>query len=303
MGEETSDVNHTAPLVSVGFPLYRSRRFLDIVIDNIEAIEYPNVEIIISDRHMFDDTLAILKERYGSDPRFMFLGERDNLNWVENINLLLRRSSGKYFLWMAHDDTFPSNYIGELVAALEERPDAVLAFGKVEQVSLDGFLPTFPYVPPPFSDHEAWTFGSALRALTLWQLWIAFRGVVRRQSVVQSNLYIRETYGNIRADIYWVFGLALVGRLCCVPSCHCIKRFHRTSTGADWHFSIRQSLNACRVLYSYLDDFAGSRRDKIVGSIVAFSWCIVQGILPARLARPFGAAIRYVLLWPRDREA
>src|SRR5215510_3322359 len=196
-----TDVERKQPLVSVGIPLYRSRGFLEIIIQNIEAIGYTNVEIIISDQHLLDDTLEVLRERFGSDARFRFLEGNDGLNWVENYNLLLRRSTGKYFLWMAHDDSFPSNYIGELVSALEEHPDAVLAFGRVEQISLDGFLPTFPFSPPPILPDEHWSICCSLRVLTLWQLWIAFRGVVRREVVERSDLYIRQTYRNIRADI------------------------------------------------------------------------------------------------------
>jgi glycosyltransferase involved in cell wall biosynthesis len=297
-----TDIEPSPPLVSVGIPLYRSRRFLEIIVENIEAIEYANVEIIISDRHLFDDTLEVLEDRYGSDPRFRFLAANDNLDWVENFNLLLRQSTGKYFLSMAHDDSFPSDYIGTLVSALEAHPDAILAFGKVEQISLDGFLPAFPFSPPPFSRDEAWTLASALRALTLWHLWIAFRGVVRREAVEKSNLYVRPTYRNIRADIYWVFGLSLKGRLCFVPSCHCAKRFYESSTGAGWHFGIRQSLNACRVLGAYLDDFSGSQRDRVVAKTVVYSWCLAQGLLPTGLARYLGITVRRLLLGSQSQE-
>jgi hypothetical protein len=200
---------------------------------------------------------------------------------------------------MAHDDTFSPNYVGDLVAVLEERPDAVLAFGKVEQVSLDGFLPTFPFVPPPVSPDETWTLSSSLRILTLWQLWIPFRGLFRRDVVEEAGLYIRPTYRNIRADIYWVFSLSLKGRLCFVPSCQCTKRFYRTSTGADWCFDLRQSLDACRVLRSYLKDHARSRHESLAGQAVVFAWCLVQGVLPAKLARQVGIAVRHVLLGRR----
>jgi glycosyltransferase involved in cell wall biosynthesis len=284
------------PLVSVCIPLYRSRRFLEIIVENIESIAYPNVEIIISDQHLLDDAIAVLKQRFEADTRFRFLEGDAGLDWVQNFNLLLRESTGKYFLWMAHDDSYPSTYIGELVAALEEHPDAVLAFGRVEQVSLDGFLPTFPSTPPPMSPDEAWSLASSLRMLTLWQLWIAFRGLGRRTVVEQSDLYIRPTHGNIRADVCWLFGLSLKGRLFFVPSCHCTKRFYRTSAGATWRFGIRQSLDACRVLGSYLNDFAPSRRNAFVGHVVVFLWCLPQGFLPARVARYLGIATRRLLL-------
>jgi glycosyltransferase involved in cell wall biosynthesis len=284
------------PLVSVGIPLYRSSRVLDIIVANIEAIEYPNVEILVSDRHLFDGALEALEARYGADARFRFLEGRDELDWVGNFNLLLRSARGRYFVWMAHDDTFSPNYVGDLVAALEARPDAVLAFGEVEQVSLDGFLPTFPFVPPPVSPDEPWTLASSLRVLTLWQLWIPFRGVFRRDVVEATGLYVRPTYRNIRADMYWVFGLSLKGRLCFVPSCRCTKRFYESSTGAGWRFTLRQSLDACRVLRSYLEDHARSRRDSLAGQAVVFAWCLTQGALPTKLARNLGIAVRSALL-------
>ncbi len=283
------------PLVSVGIPLYRSRRFLDVIIENIEAIDYPNLEIIVSDQHLEDDAMSVLKVRYGSDPRFRFLTGTDGIDWVRNFNLLLRQASGRYFLWMAHDDTYPSDYVRQLVSALEQNPAAVLAFGRVEQISLDGFLPTFPFVPPPIERDGPWSLHSALKMLTLWHLWFAFRGVVRRSVVEESDLYVRQTYHNIRADIYWVFALSLVGPLCYVPSCYCIKRFHRQSGGARWRFGPRQSLNACSVLRSYLNDFARSRQDALIGQSVVIPWCLAQGFLPASVARQLGILTRRVL--------
>jgi GT2 family glycosyltransferase len=128
---------HQLPLVSVGIPLFQSRRFLDGIIGNIGAIDYPNLEVIISDRHCADDTIDLLAERFASDRRIRCLKGSDQLNWVEHYNLLLRISSGRYFLWMAHDDYCPSDYISKLVSCLESRPDVVLAHGCLETVHLD----------------------------------------------------------------------------------------------------------------------------------------------------------------------
>ena len=275
----------TTPLVSIGFPLYRSKRFLDTVVENIEAITYPNVEILVSDRHLLDDALETLRRRYGADPRFRFLESTDQLNWVENFNLLLREARGKYAVLMFHDDSYASNYVGDLAAAMERQPDAALAFGRVEQVSLDGFLPTLPFTSPPVSPHGDWTIRDSLRMLTVWQLWFAFRGMVRLDVVRGAGLYIRQTYRNIRADIYWVFALSLRGRMLFVPSCSCVNRFYQSSTAADWRFDLRQSLDACRVLHSYCIDFARSWRDSVIAQVVVYPWCIVQAVLPRGAAR------------------
>jgi GT2 family glycosyltransferase len=283
------------PLVTIGLPLYRSKRFLDTIVENIDAVTYPNVEVVVSDRHLLDDALEVIRRRYGGDPRFRFLEGTDQLTWVQNFNLLLREARGKYAVLMFHDDSYPANYVAELVQALEGEPDASLAFGRVEQISLDGFLPTLPFTPPPVHAGAAWSIRDSLKALTVWQLWFAFRGMVRLDVVQGSGLYIRPTYRNIRADIYWVFALSLRGRLLYVPSCSCVKRFHRSSTAADWTFDLRQSLNACRVLRSYCRTFARSRRDSMICQLVLYPWCIVQALLPR------GAAKRLVNLYERSR--
>jgi hypothetical protein len=191
---------------------------------------------------------------------------------------------------MPHDDCYPRGYVEPLVEALETTPAAVLAFGRVEQESLDGFLPTLPFTPPPIDPARPWSLGSALRMLTIWQLWFAFRGLVRRQVVVDHALSLRHTHGDVRADIYWVFALALLGPLLYVPSATCTKRFHRTSGGATWRFDSRQSLDAWRVLRSYLRDCASSRRDALIGQMVLLPWCLVQAVLPRGGARWLMAA-------------
>jgi glycosyltransferase involved in cell wall biosynthesis len=291
------DALSTAPLVTVGFPLYRSQRFLSTIQKNLDAIDYPNVEIIVSDRHVEDDALAALRSRYQSDSRFRFMEATDQLGWVENFNLILSEARGKYAVLMFHDDSYPPTYLRELVAALERRPDASLAFGRVEQISLDGFLPTLPFSPPPAREGEPASILTSIRMLTMWQLWFAFRGMVRVDLVQRRKLFIRRTYRNIRADIYWVFALSLQGALVFVPTCWCVKRFYRSSTAADWRFDLRQALDACRVLQTYLNDFARSRRDVWLARAVLVPWCLVQAVLPR------GAARRLVEMYERLRLA
>jgi GT2 family glycosyltransferase len=272
------------PLVTVGIPLYRSRRFVEIICANVAAIDCSDTEILISDRHGLDDAIDVLRKKLAQDPRVRFLTATDQLGWVDHFNLLLREARGAYALWMAHDDSYPAGYVTDLVKALEARPDAVLAFGRVELVSLDGFLPALPFAAPPTA-WRRWSVVDALRWLTTWQMWVAFRGAVRCDVVRSLNLYIRPTYRNVRADIYWLFALALRGPLVYVPSTFCTKRFYRASAGAEWRFTLRHGFNSCRVLYGYLSDFARSRVAVAVGWLVLTPWCLVQPLLPHGVAR------------------
>src|SRR4051812_37807283 len=108
------------PLVSVGIPLYRSRPFLGSLRENCIALAAENnVEVIVSDRHGFDDTLDILNTEWKHNLRFHFLKASDCLNWVEHMNLLLREARGTYFRWMPHDDCFPEGNLKPLLDRLE----------------------------------------------------------------------------------------------------------------------------------------------------------------------------------------
>src|SRR5262245_23801043 len=193
------------PLVSVAIPLFQSRRFLDGIIGNIDAIDYPNLEVIISDRHCADDTIERLAERFKSDRRIRCLKAADRLNWVEHYNLLLRMASGRYFLWMAHDDYYPSNYVSQLVFCLESRPDVVLAYGRLETVDLDDRPTSWSARSELPVVEERWSLRVALKLLFFWNIWMPCRGVFRRDVVMQSGLFIRPTYETSDSDAYWLF--------------------------------------------------------------------------------------------------
>jgi glycosyltransferase involved in cell wall biosynthesis len=268
------------PLVSVGIPLFRSRRFVDNVIGNIEAIDYPNLEVIISDRHCDDDTIELLAARFASDHRIRCLGGSDRLNWVEHFNFLLRISSGQYFLWMAHDDCYPSDYISQLVDCLESRPDVVLAYGRLEAVQLDDRpTPWSPRSELPVGAEERWSLWVALKLLYFWNIWVPCRGVFRRDVVLQSQLFIRPTHETSDSDAYWLFGLALKGRFHFVPSCHCKKRFYPTSTSAQWRpRKSRHIVSAGIVLCSYIKDFARNRWEVCYGTTLVCLWSLLRMI-------------------------
>ena len=268
-------LKHEPPLVTVAIPLCRSGRFVSNIRRNIEAIDYPNLEIIISDRHCADNALSLLKQDFRGE-RFRFIQRRDEIDWVEHCNSLLRIATGTYFLWMPHDDCYPSDYISRLVLCLEERRDAILAFGQILPIDLAGRpLPRLRYTPAPIPDQEAWTFGTSLRLLR-WGAGVPFRGVFRRDDVLSSDLYLPSTYGTASADQLWVFALSLKGRLCFVPECTCQKRYYRGSTSDRWVFGVRNAMSCFRALHGYLKDLCPRRRDVVVGTPLVLLWTLVS---------------------------
>lgn len=267
------------PLVSVGVPLYRSMRFVPDIVRNLEAVDYPNLEILVSDRHCADGALAVLRERFGHDPRFHFFSATDGLSWVDHYNFLLYAARGEYFVWMPHDDEYGPSYITELVSYLQLHPEAVLAFGSMSWVSLDNeFHPPVGAesnweTPPPIREEEIWTLLTSIQ-LFLWGRGVPFRGVFRRADVVRNGLHIRPTLDQTGADLYWVFGLSLLGRFGYVPGAWCCKRYHADSTHARWQHDVRHRLSEARTMYGYVNTYSGNGAWRAAGAAFVTAWML-----------------------------
>lgn len=242
------------PRVTVAIPLYRSKVFQQTILDNLERLTYPNLEILISDRHGADDTLDVLAQRYAGDAQFRFFKSRDQLDWVEHFNLLIEAATGKYMMWMPHDDVFPSDYVPLLVECLENSPDAILAFGRMDAIDWEG-----QRIRDRLADWRTvagaeWSPRVALRLFVFSYLGRPFRGLFRREVIRHAGLAIRPTYENVQADQDWVFAVGLVGRLAFVPACRCAKRYYPWSTHARWRMTARHIVNHFWVLRSYIRD-------------------------------------------------
>jgi GT2 family glycosyltransferase len=208
--------------------MHASRPFVDVISANIAALPH-DVEIVLSDRTRVDDAIECLRERHGDDPRVRFVSSSDGLGIIDHYNALLREAHGDYFMWMPHDDTFPSDWVPRLRAALDANPDANLAFGRVHPIDLDGAvfadMVRF-YVDPPI---ELGTLERADEAIYLWRhwsIWIPYRGLMRRREVVRRRLFLRPGLQEYWHDNTWVFAMTVVAPIVYVPECACEKRYH-----------------------------------------------------------------------------
>ena len=272
------------PKVTIAVPLYRSRRFLAIVASTLRTLNYPNIEVLISDRHREDDAIECLQQEFSLDQRFRFLIGEDRLDWRSHYNLLLSEASGEYFIWVSHDDSYSADYIMRLVEALEKNPDAIMAYGQVERIDLNGKPLT--YAPSRIHHHDGPPgVLTAYRIVT--SAGLQFHGVFRRSLLVDRELYIRPTASNIAADMLWLFTVAMIGRMVFVESCTFFKRYYPSSTHKTWDSLMRPGYawNFARVACSYLDAFAQKRFERGLGKIMVWATC---GVWAIRLSlRPF----------------
>ncbi len=266
--------NSTAPLVSLALPLYKSRRFLDIIIENLETLAYPNLEILISDRHCADDAIDTLQARFGDDARFQFFRARDEINYVEHFNFLLRAATGDYFFWLMHDDSYPPNYISALANALDENRDAILAYGGLEMLRHDGSREMFE--SRNFTNENAWNTREIFRRFLAGHLILAVRGLYRLQAAKQRGL-IQPTRDLYAADFLWTFATAFSGRWIYLANVYVMKRFYPTSALGHWDsHTARHTLAEVAALSIYLVNHAPNLREKIRACAVIVLWMLLR---------------------------
>jgi glycosyltransferase involved in cell wall biosynthesis len=257
--------SQTPPLVTLGIPLFRSKRFLAHIIENLENLDYPNLEIIISDRHCHDDALALLEARYGKDPRFRFFAGSDERDWVANFNFLLAKGSGKYFRWMPHDDSYPVCNLREMVNHLERTADTVIIFGPTQTIDLEGRARWIQTEPRPGAN-PAWTFDIPLLFNFDDYFNGAFKGLFRRQAVAANNLSIQPTYRLQYSERCWLFAMSLLGKFHFMESYQYLKRVYPDSTHAQWRPSVRNIFSQFVTMHRYLWRLERGWRRRLLGS-------------------------------------
>jgi len=284
----------SAPTLSVAIPLHRSRPWVDAIEANVARIPHASTEILISDRTCLDDAVDVLADRLSDDPRVRFVRSADGLSWIEHYNDLLHRASGDFFMWMPHDDDFPSDYLPALVGALTADERALLAFGCIEPILPDGSPhPTERFHCPASLLERPWSWEVALELALDWNLGIPFRGVMRRRAVLRWGLAVRPITGEVFADGYWVFALALHGPLVFVPSVSTCKRYYPTSTHAVWRSPSKftRSMALGGLLWRHAPTFGAALRGSIVLAVDGAAKRLSRA-MPSEVRRGLGPTVR-----------
>jgi glycosyltransferase involved in cell wall biosynthesis len=126
-------------LVTIGIPVYKRLQYLPNVLNVVAAQDYRDIEVIVSDNGMNGSAVSEIVKRHYSRPFRL----RQNLSTVSissHFNQLVDRAKGEYFLLLADDDEISSNYVSELVAALERNPHVLVALSKQEIMDESGVI-------------------------------------------------------------------------------------------------------------------------------------------------------------------
>lgn len=113
------------PLVTIAIPTYnRADSYLEDALRNAIGQTYQNIEILVSDNHSTDKTPEIIESF--SDPRIRYYRQEKNLGQRPNMNFLVEKARGDYFLMYHDDDQIEKDFIETCMKAAGYRKNVGL---------------------------------------------------------------------------------------------------------------------------------------------------------------------------------
>lgn len=227
-----------APLLSIGIPLYRAADFYDTIVENIDSIEYPNVEVLISDRHLADDTIDRLEAHYRDDRRVTTYRHDDEGDWWVNWNFLLNTASGKYFRWLPQDDLLPRTGLDKLIERMEKEPEVILVYNRIDNIDPSGSVVASGVhdVRHAGKRRRRWRHWDALGVAAQFHHQAAGVGIFRRSATVTAGLSIRPAPSGL-SMMAFRYALACRGRFEMVTD---VIGYYRWHGGNYSHYTPRR---------------------------------------------------------------
>jgi glycosyltransferase involved in cell wall biosynthesis len=119
--------DYPRPEVTIGLPVYNGERRLPQALASLLSFTGPSYRIVVVDNASTDRTEDVAREFANRDARVRCVRNETNIGALPNFLRTLDLAESPCFMWASDDDAWQSNYLAELHASLQARPDAVLA--------------------------------------------------------------------------------------------------------------------------------------------------------------------------------
>ena len=200
-------------IVSIGMPVHNGMDLIKEALESLLAQTYGDFELIIGDNASTDGTEELCRAYSQVDHRIRYGRNSRNLGVGENFNEVLRRASGVYFMWAAHDDLWEPDYVSALAGQLA-RSSCALAFAGVDNIDLEGrSIRTFERLTEIPSQETGGRLRNYLEQEENEGKANLIYGLMRRETIVRAGGFRRWGLGGWGADMLTVFKILTYGDL------------------------------------------------------------------------------------------
>jgi len=107
------------PLVSIITVNYNQTEVTCALLESLNKISYPNLEVIVVDNHSIEDDPKRIKQLF---PNIVFIENPINYGFAAGNNYGLMRARGEYVLLLNNDIEVSSHFMEPLIEKLEQNP-------------------------------------------------------------------------------------------------------------------------------------------------------------------------------------
>jgi len=125
------------PLVSIVTPSFQQARFLEETLRSVLGQDYPRLEYLALDGGSTDGSLEILRRHAD---RLAYWTSAPDRGQADAIDRGLRRTKGEIVAWLNSDDLYCEGTVRKAVRALQDHPEAGMAYADGWMVDQQGTL-------------------------------------------------------------------------------------------------------------------------------------------------------------------
>lgn len=210
-----STKKQTMPLISIAVPIYNEEIYIASALDSLLNQTYSNIQILVFDNASTDLTGKICQQYAKKHSNIKYFAAEKNIGAAANYEKALSFASGEYFMWAGGHDLWSSELVSECIKDLQQKPNAVLAFGSTYWIDKNEKLK---------NKYSGWTDTQGMDVIArffcvFWGNMHPILGVIRLQAL-QNTLF----YKTVGTDLLLLLQLVLQGDFIHATKTICYRR-------------------------------------------------------------------------------
>jgi alpha-1,3-rhamnosyltransferase len=151
-GMSAAQLPTAEPLVSVLVPSFNQEKYIVDCLESIRNLDYPNLELIVSDDASRDGTFEVTNQWIEEHPerfvRAVAVRQPVNLGIVRHFQYLFDQAQGEFLVYLAADDCLVPYSIRCRLQVLQQDSSIDAVFGNAQQIQEDGNVLNPQFIPP-----------------------------------------------------------------------------------------------------------------------------------------------------------